>query len=40
MLPQSEMGVEDSPFCVYEQISRPLGHLVIALFLVNSETVS
>lgn len=38
MLPQSEMWIEDSPFCVYIQISRSLEHLVIALFLVSRET--
>lgn len=38
MLPQSEMWIEDNPFCVYIQISRSLEHLVIVLFLVSRET--
>lgn len=32
------MGIEDSPFSIYVQMSRSLGHFVIVLSLVKSET--
>lgn len=40
MLPQSEMWIKMSPFCVYVQKSRSLKHLLIGLFHVIRETLT